>query len=625
MLFLDDVNTVANIWRHFLLWICESIYKLIVYIYELFEVIGTSQILSGEVVDALYTRIGLILGIYMLFRIIISFVQMLINPDYISDKEKGVGKIVSKALLVIILLGITPFLFEKAIDIQNLIVGAKDGGNSNIIAKIVLPNQNLKLTRSVGASLSAYLFTSFYRYDEFGNPEERSCELLNKDSSGKYNMLFSYVYATNGAVAIGKECLDNKISNLRDDKKDLYEISFTWNGVFAIAVGAFVCYILIVYTLSAGARVIQFAFLRLIAPMAIIGYLSPKKDNMFNKWLKMCTTTYLDLFIRMGIIYFVVFIINNLISSNGLGIALIRDYDNMWIVNIVMILALLMFAKKAPDLLKELFPSSGAASLGFGIKSPKKLFGDMLGGDMMYKGLQSGAKRLHGATAVALRTSWGRTRDRIGEAWEDKGKENGMRNVGRIFVGAAGGLIAGAGRGLGTKDKAGRAAAVKTGRDVATQRLKRREAGYKLGDEIKDSAKGYFGIKTTASKKAAGLDNVIYGIHQNRQMQMESFNENVIKNAKNKKLAMELSSLSYDKENYSGMVNSEYKSTITEEKFKELLEDAFGRDDDGNLRVSPDVFKQHIETMTDLATAEAKAGKQKDALEKSAQKKDKSS
>ena len=145
------MGTIESYWRELLLHICQPIYKLIVYLYELFEVVGTADIITSEILDTLYGRVGMLLGLYMMFRIILSFVQMLINPDNISDKEKGIGKITSKAILTIILLAITPFIFEKAFELQNYIVGVNDG--ENVIAKLVFPDK-ISTTKRASSSLN---------------------------------------------------------------------------------------------------------------------------------------------------------------------------------------------------------------------------------------------------------------------------------------------------------------------------------------------------------------------------------------------------------------------------------------------------------------------------------------
>ena len=74
--------------------------------------------------------------------------------------------------------------------------------------------------------------------------------------------------------------------------------------------------------------------------------------------------------------------------------------DNGIIVYVFLIIGLMMFLKKLPKLLGELFPSSGAASIGMGFKASDRhgLFG----------GIRSTAARAAGAIAGGRRAFKGK-------------------------------------------------------------------------------------------------------------------------------------------------------------------------------------------------------------------------
>lgn len=78
---------------------------------------------------------------------------------------------------------------------------------------------------------------------------------------------------------------------------------------FAMGVGLFLCYILVLYVIDIGVRVAQLTYLQIIAPIPIISYLSPKKDGMFQKWVKQCVVTFL------GCIYKIIYNIFYVISD----------------------------------------------------------------------------------------------------------------------------------------------------------------------------------------------------------------------------------------------------------------------------------------------------------------------
>ena len=72
------------------------------------------------------------------------------------------------------------------------------------------------------------------------------------------------------------------------------------------------------YTISLALRLVQLLFLQIIAPVPILSSISTKKDNALNTWIKQCVTTYLDVFMRMFIVYLVI-LIENIIMSGGVA------------------------------------------------------------------------------------------------------------------------------------------------------------------------------------------------------------------------------------------------------------------------------------------------------------------
>ena len=385
---LGDVwdGIIGNIYqaiRGMMYTICSLVYKLVILLYNLFDVLCHSRIMDNELVQQISARVGLILGLIMLFYVSFSFIKMLIDPDTITDKEKGAFNIVKKILIVIVLIGITPYLFDFAFDIQNKVLGASDS-NSNVISRLLLPE--IVDTDNFGGVFSSDIFLTFYKInptlkDYSDDPEYIKC-------SNYINYLQKEIIE-NSEFDFGYNCLgaDNYVvvsDASASGSSNVPVVDF--NFILCFVVGLFVCWVLLTYCFSVGVRVIQLAFLQIISPMAIISYLSPKKDGMFQKWGKMCFTTYLDVFIRVGIINFIVLLIayvingfDNLDSTFWESIIAYKTVSSTTkgFLKVIMILALLQFAKKAPELLKDLFPNASVASgdFGFGLKNRSVLGG----------------------------------------------------------------------------------------------------------------------------------------------------------------------------------------------------------------------------------------------------------
>ena len=479
MLFLEsESNVMLDLIRTVLLSICNVIYKLIIVMYELFMAIGDATILNSSGVQVIYNRVGLILGIIMMFRLVLSFVQYLLNPDKISDKDSGVGSLIKKVIVVILALGLTSWVFEKAFQLQSLIL------SENVIGKIVLgvdSNQDIDMEQ-YGVMFSYSLFSNFFRI----NPEldTKDDSQLNGCGEKYFNeTMWNYV-ATYKDIEYAHKCVNEHGSVLKNHalsgEKEYYA---EFDGLIALLVGGFVLWVLLMYTITLAVRVVKLAFLRIIAPIPILSYLSPKKSNGFSNWLKQCATTYLDLFIRIAIIYFAMLLISIILDPDqgallGTSSSFLSSNSKLAIAfQVLLVLGVLLFAKKVPELLSDLFPSMGGkGGLDFGI--------GFKGREMFGKGLTATGGMVAGG-AVGL----------VGGFAGGKGLSR--------FTGALGGLTTGVGRGIGSgiSGKGASFGDIRKGisdvrKKQAEAELKRAQniyAGYGLGDRIADNMRGSFG------------------------------------------------------------------------------------------------------------------------------------
>lgn len=393
MLFLIDINAEL---RKVAGSICNAIYSLISILFDVFYNLANIRILNAgyEVngiwhdapITVIYKRVTLLLGIIMVFYVTFQFIKYVLEPDTFSDKEKGGEKLVFKLIIVVVLMGTVPTIFDKAYDVQRLIL------NSHLIDKVLIGNANSNV-ESFGRNLSANVFSLFY-YQDVSVSEGLICE-DNLTCQEIVGMNLGGITRA-GSMPVITTGLGKKVSDGR------YAIHF--DAWFAMGVGLFLCYILVLYVVDVGVRVAQLTYLQIIAPIPIIAYLSPKKEGMFQKWVKQCVITFLDLFIRLFIICFMLLVISNInISSIGESInANVDETTKTW-VYIALILGLLLFAQKAPKLIQELFPNMGAAMGNFGLKP---------GDRMPALAAKAAAMGLGGASALARKTI-GRTANAI--------------------------------------------------------------------------------------------------------------------------------------------------------------------------------------------------------------------
>ena len=180
-------------------------------------------------------------------------------------------------------------------------------------------------------------------------------------------------------------------------------------------------------------RVIKLAFYQIIAPIPVICRILPggKMKDVFSKWTKQVISIFLEVFIRIGIMYLGIFLITLIIDNFG-NIAGINSLPltQKLIVQALLIMGVIIFIRQAPKLLGELLNlDTGGMKLG-----------------LMDK-LAMGGGLLAGAAAGGLVT--GGTRNFV-SAFKGKGigKDFKSGNYGTAFKKIGGSIIPGVTSGI---------------------------------------------------------------------------------------------------------------------------------------------------------------------------------
>lgn len=366
------------------------LYRGIRSLYNVFIALCNGQILDSDTLNGLFGRIGLLLGVIMMFRVAFSFIQVLINPDSFSDNQKGIPSIIKKVIIVIIMFGMSSYVFSFLRTLQSEII------ESNVISKFLLPQQ--VETENFGGALEAELFTAFYNLDP-----ALDYQTTNECASEDYINGLKNSIANNNSFSYKKQCV-TELGTIKEDGSPAYFISF--NFIFSTLVAVATLYFLLNYCISVGVRIVQLAALQIMSPMAIVGYLSPKSDNMFTKWVKVYFSTYIDAFLRMAIINFAVYIIAILIQG-------FNDKDSIFftsvgyaagehkkLIYVIMIMAIFTFAKKAPDLLKKIFPATSESGISLGVDKDNKTALGVAAGVVGGAGIAAGAGIYNAASGI---------------------------------------------------------------------------------------------------------------------------------------------------------------------------------------------------------------------------------
>ena len=372
-------ETFIDIFRSVLGWIDSIIYNFISSVYETFINIANYTFINNDIITEFSERVYVLLGVFMLFRLAFSFVNYFINPDNMGDKKNGVGNLVQRVIISLVLLVLTPTFFNLAFKIQVYVV------KENVLANLILGGkyENFSIQQRQQMYSNAGKHMAFATLKAFMHPENKELlQLTNEELDNKYGNdkdLVKYIKEYKQAEIDGN--IDALVGwyklNTKEDTNGNY--IFSYSAVLSTIAGLLVVWILVVFCIDIGVRTVKLAFLQLIAPIPIIGYIdNDRGDKVFKTWYGTCFATYLELFLKLTAIYFVIFVIS-LISSQGIyeytidgnGDLVTQSVSNPdFFVNLFIILGLLIFANEVPNLIGEMFGIKGD---GFSLNPMKRI------------------------------------------------------------------------------------------------------------------------------------------------------------------------------------------------------------------------------------------------------------
>ena len=248
--------------------------------------IANISFFSENVISELATRAYVVVGILMVFKITISCIQYLVNPDKVEDKENGFGGIIKRTIVSVLLLALVPELFDFAKTAQNAIV--------ETLPKVILGTENDANIGTISERIAYTTTLSFFGYSEDACNDGSIAGLKGE----KPNAIFK---TTSDIV----KNVDTIARNSCRWNYDRY--SFQW--WFLIPTAIFLLFITLSMVVDVGIRMIKFGFLEIIAPIPIASYIDPKTSKKsFDSWVHSCVSVYIDLFIRLGVIYLIIYL-----------------------------------------------------------------------------------------------------------------------------------------------------------------------------------------------------------------------------------------------------------------------------------------------------------------------------
>lgn len=320
-------------------WVSSLIYGMVSIVTQGFFNLSYIEIFTSETIQDITARIYVVLAVFMIFKLAFSLIQYLVNPDQVNDKQAGMGKLVSRTATAFILLIAVPIIFDE------FVFGPPNADSSNTyqaiiarsIPRIILGSSGGESeASSLGETMAATAFSAFVQ------PREE-CEGAPLLTNATISDIADATYARCSEVVEGGE-------------SSVFAYDYNW--LFGLTVGLVMLVIMLFFTVDVAIRAIKLGILRIIAPIPIISYVDPKsaKDGSFNNWLKALISTFAELFIKITVIYIIMYVIIQLTSAKDGAI----DFGSLstgeaLYARVFIIIGLLFFAVQASAFIKNIF------------------------------------------------------------------------------------------------------------------------------------------------------------------------------------------------------------------------------------------------------------------------------
>ena len=452
-------------------------FKIVLYLADV-------EIFEESVIKDFSSRVYMLLAVVMFFKIAVSTIQYLVDPEKLSDSNSGAASIIKNAAIAILLLVIVPEVFRFARSAQSDVAGYipalimgdeyQDTGTNDNVTRVTRQANNMTTT------VMKVFYSPKSDHSTFNGGRE-----IRGTNGGQDGI--KYFFETQ----VKSGCHEFKITKLGEYFDTSY-CSWNYTIILPVVVATLMIFVLISMGIDIAIRAIKFALLEIMAPIPIVSYIDKAGKGAFETWVKEVKDVYIDLFIRIAVIYFMIFIIDKVVNNFNVGNMFKHMNGETTLVKglvlIFIIIGLLLFAKTAPKYLCDALGIKGTDKI-----SPMfKRAGGLLGA--AGSGLTAGYANIANARRnLTANGKW------AGLSGRDKLRET-LKAAASGVAGTSSGLFRGgrsalSGKGLKESFSTGHKGAVTARQNRDLDKIK----GVSMGDRFGSRYADFLGLDTASS------------------------------------------------------------------------------------------------------------------------------
>ena len=318
---------------------------------------------NTELFNGIYIKIYIILGIFMAFKLTFSFFRYLVNPDLMSDKGKGVGKLFIRVFTMLFALMFLPSLLFTGIGGKGGLLPRAQKALLPLVPKLILGGTGYEsLTDQDIDTKANMLITTTLNAFIYAPEELRDYCYSKKEETEPLKDITELPGRANLKCRLNSWQLTEKLRKSGQGNLEFYK--YTYIPIVSTATGILLNTLFFAIALDLAKRLFKLIVLQIIAPVPIMSLIDPAvnyNDTAFAKWLKNLISTFCDIFVKTGLVYLILIFIDkigNSLLENGLEGGFLAgklpdDPLRKGYLIVLLILGLVFFAKQAPKFIKE--------------------------------------------------------------------------------------------------------------------------------------------------------------------------------------------------------------------------------------------------------------------------------
>lgn len=344
------------------------IYGLIDSIFDVFNFLAKVNLFSNENYMKIVRNVYMILGLIMLFALSYSLLKAVINPDEFAKGEQSFPKMIKNVIISLAIIAVLPTVFNFAFNLQNTIL------NQNTIPRLILGEEfDGNNNSSPGRLLSYNMFSAFLHVNEeyctkdnenetvFDTSDAKTCaeDIKTNKSNAKWYKPWRLLNKSETFYDIDTSIKDGEIAmvNYNNFGEAVAEGKLSYLMLISTICGLYILWVLTNFCFDMAVRVIKLVFFQIIAPIPVVCRVIPggKLKDVFSTWTKKTIGTFVDVFIRVGILYLGIFIIQLVIENRpNLDVSKL-SYTQGLIAKALVLMGTVIFIRQAPKLISDMF------------------------------------------------------------------------------------------------------------------------------------------------------------------------------------------------------------------------------------------------------------------------------